>query len=120
MGKQAIKKNKYEIGVLKAIGLPNLNIVKQYLLQCAIISVFICFTAYIGMYLGTMVGNSVLVKAFEVILDTSFFDLKLINFFPKLAIFDLLIIVVLSIISYLLPQFMLLRIKPIDIIRARE
>ena len=67
-----------------------------------------------------MVGNSILVKAFEVILEAKFYDLVLINYIPNLVIKDLIYIGVIAIISFIIPQIMLLRIRPIEIIRAKE
>ena len=120
MGKQGVKKNKYEIGVLMSIGVNNFSIIKQYMKQCIILCVTLCIMSYIGICIGSIVSNAILVKAFELVLDTSFFDLRLINFMPNLVLKDLSLIIIITIGSYLLPQLLLLRIRPIDIIRARE
>ena len=119
-GKASVKKNKYEIGVLKALGVSNYSIIKQFIRQSLILCFLLCVVSNIGIYFGTMVGNSILVKAFEVILEAKFYDLVLINYIPSLVIRDLIYIGIIAIISFIIPQIMLLRIRPIEIIRARE
>lgn len=119
-GKASVKKNKYEIGVLKALGVSNFSIIKQFIKQSLILCFLLCVVSNIGIYFGTMVGNSILVKAFEVILEAKFYDLVLINYIPSLVIRDLIYIGIIAIVSFIIPQIMLLRIRPIEIIRARE
>lgn len=119
-GKAAIKKNKYEIGILKAIGTSNGSIIRQFFKQSIVLCLSIGILSNIGIYVGTMVGNNILVAAFEAILDTTFYDLRLINYIPELVFKDLIYIGVIAIISFIIPQIMLFRIRPIEIIRAKE
>ena len=65
-------------------------------------------------------GNEVLVGAFEAILGTTFYELRLINYIPSIVFIDLVWIIVICLISFIIPQILLFRIKPIDIIRAKE
>ena len=120
IGLSSVKKNKYEIGVLKAIGTSSFDIMRIYIRQTIIICLAIVIVSNIGIYLGTYVGNSILVSAFEEILDTTFYDLKLINYIPKIVGQDLIYTVIISFISFIIPQIILFKIKPIDIIRAKE
>ena len=46
--------------------------------------------------------------------------LRLINYIPSIVVIDLLWIIVICLISFIIPQILLFRIKPIDIIRAKE
>lgn len=120
VGISTIKKNRYDIGVLKAIGVRNFDIVRIFIRQTLILCLLICFVANVGIYFGTMAGNSVLVAAFERILKIEFYDLTLINYLPQVVITDLIYIGITCIISFIIPQLLLFRIKPIDIIRAKE
>ncbi len=120
IGLSSVKKNKYEIGILKAIGTSSFDIVRIYIRQTIIVCLAICIFSNIGIYLGTYVGNKILVGAFEAILDTTFYDLRLINYIPKIVVQDLVSTVVISFVSFIIPQIILFRIKPIDIIRAKE
>lgn len=120
IGLSSVKKNKYEIGILKAIGTSSFDIVRIYIRQTIIVCLAICIFSNIGIYLGTYVGNKILVGAFETILDTTFYDLRLINYIPKIVVQDLISTVLISFVSFIIPQIILFRIKPIDIIRAKE
>lgn len=120
IGLSSIKKNKYEIGVLRGIGTLSFDIVRIFIRQSLIVCFLILVVANIGIYLGTYVANNILVSAFEAILDTKFNELRLINYLPRIVFIDLIYIAGVSLLSFIIPQIFLFRIKPIDIIRARE
>lgn len=120
IGLSSIKKNKYEIGVLRGIGTLSFDIVRIFIRQSLIVCFLILVVANIGIYLGTYVANNILVSAFEAILDTKFNELRLINYLPKIVFTDLIYIAGVSLLSFIIPQIFLFRIKPIDIIKARE
>ena len=80
----------------------------------------ILVVANIGIYAGTFVANKILVTAFEAILDTKFNELRLINYLPSVVFTDLIYIAGVSFLSFIIPQIFLFRIKPIEIIKARE
>ena len=120
IGLSSIKKNKYEIGVLKAIGTLNFDIMRIFIKQSLIVCILIIIVANIGIYIGTYAANAILVKAFEAILNTTFFDLRLINYIPNIVLIDLIYIAGISLLSFIIPQIFLFRIKPINIIRAKE
>ena len=120
IGLSSVKKNKYEIGLLKAIGTSSFDIMRIYIRQTIIVCLLICIVTNIGIAIGTYVGNEILVGAFESILGTTFYELRLINYIPSIVFIDLLWIIVICLISFIIPQILLFRIKPIDIIRAKE
>lgn len=120
MGISSVKKSRYEIGVLKAIGIRNFDIIKSFFLQSLILAVSIAIISNIGIYIGTQLANFILIKAFEEVLGVVINDLVLIDYIPVIVIQDLVNIMIISIVSFIIPQLVLLRIKPIDIIRARE
>ena len=120
IGLSSIKKNKYEIGVLKAVGTLSFDIVRIFIRQSLIVCVLILAVANIGIYAGTYVANNILVSAFEAVLDTKFNELRLINYLPRVVMIDLIYIAGVSLLSFIVPQIFLFRIKPIDIIRAKE
>ncbi len=120
IGLSSIKKNKYEIGVLRAIGTLSFDIVRIFIRQSIIVCFLILIVANIGIYVGTFVANNILVTAFEAILDMKFNELRLINYLPRIVFTDLIYIAGVSFLSFIIPQIFLFRIKPIEIIRARE
>ncbi len=91
-----------------------------YIRQTIIVCLLICIVTNIGIAIGTYVGNEILVGAFESILGTTFYELRLINYIPSIVFIDLVWIIVICLISFIIPQILLFRIKPIDIIRAKE
>lgn len=120
IGISSIKKNRYEIGVLRAIGTSGRDIIRIFVRQSILVCVSICVVANIGIFLGEYVANWILVSAFEKILKVNLNDLVLISYIPKLVIEDLIYIVIISFLSFVIPQMLLFRIRPIDIIRAKE
>lgn len=120
IGISSIKKNKYDIGVLRAIGASGRDIMRIFIRQSIIVCLSICIVANIGIFLGEYVANFILISAFEKILEVSLHDLVLISYIPNLVIKDLFYIVIISFLSFVIPQMLLFKIKPIDIIRAKE
>ena len=120
IGISSIKKNKYDIGVLRAIGTSGRDIMKIFIRQSVLVCIAISIVANIGIFIGEKVANFILVEAFEKVLNITFNDLVLINYIPKLVLLDLIYIIIISFISFIIPQISLFKIKPIDIIRAKE
>ena len=120
IGISSIKKNKYDIGVLRAIGASGRDIMRIFIRQSIIVCLSICIVANIGIFLGEYVANFILISAFEKILEVSLHDLVLISYIPNIVINDLFNIVIISFLSFVIPQMLLFKIKPIDIIRAKE
>ena len=120
IGLSSIKRNRYEIGVLRAVGTLSFDIVRIFIRQSIIVCLLILVVANIGIYAGTFVANKILVTAFEAILDTKFNELRLINYLPSVVFTDLIYIAGVSFLSFIIPQIFLFRIKPIEIIKARE
>lgn len=120
IGIQSVKKNKYEIGVLKALGVNSFDIIKIFIKHSVILTLCIAVVSNFGIYLGTMVANKMVISAFEIVLDVTIKDLTLVSYIPSIVIQDLFNIAIISVISFVIPQILLFRIKPIEIIRARE
>ena len=53
-------------------------------------------------------------------MDIDIFHYAIIDFFPRLAIIDLIMVVLLTIVSSLVPLGAVHKIKPINIIKAKE
>lgn len=120
IGIQSVKKNKYEIGVLKALGVNSFDIIKIFIKHSVVLTLCIAVVSNFGIYLGTMVANKMVISAFEIVLNVTITDLTLVSYIPSIVIQDLFNIAIISVISFVIPQILLFRIKPIEIIRARE
>ena len=85
-----------------------------------VLTLCIAVVSNFGIYLGTMVANKMVISAFEIVLNVTITDLTLVSYIPSIVIQDLFNIAIISVISFVIPQILLFRIKPIEIIRARE
>ena len=66
------------------------------------------------------VANNVLIESFTRITEASIGSINIIQFEPKIVILTIAIAFVLSILSTIAPLLVLHRIKPINIIKAKE
>ena len=115
-----VRANHYQIGVIKALGGRGGDISKIYLLENAVISVFICIFSYIGSILLVDEANEVVLNSFETIVGTSFGQLTIIAFSTELLINAFALTLVLGLAATVVPLLILHRIKPIKIIKAKE
>lgn len=120
IGISTVKQNKYEIGVLKAIGVGNYSIMRIFLKQSIILVVYIAIISNIGILFGTWVANKVMINAIMEILGVNVSDITVIRYIPSIVIQDLFNIGAIAVVSFIIPQILLFRIKPIEIIRAKE
>ena len=117
---RSIKSNYYQIGVIKAIGGRSSDISKIYTAQTALLTILVCILTYIGAFYLVDVANDVLIASFVKITSTAIGSINIIEFDPKIVILTIAISFVLSILSTIAPLLALHRIKPINIIKAKE
>lgn len=119
-GINSIKKNLYEIGVLKALGAKNIDIGKIFMVQIAIIGFSISIVSILGIYLSSLFSDVLLVSAFEEFLTITIYGLNIIPVMPKIVTLDLTLVFIISIISSLIPQIYLVAIKPLNILKGKK
>ena len=117
---RSIKSNYYQIGVIKAIGGRSSDISKIYTAQTALLTILVCILTYIGAFYLVDVANDVLIASFVKITSTAIGSINIIEFDPKIVILTIAISFVLSMLSTIAPLLALHRIKPINIIKAKE
>ena len=117
---RSVKSNYYQIGVIKAIGGRSSDISKIYTAQTALLTILVCILTYIGAFYLVDVANNVLVESFTRITNASIGSISIIQFDPKIVAITIAIAFVLSILSTIAPLLALHRIKPINIIKAKE
>ena len=115
-----VKKNTYEIGVMKALGITRLDLCRIFVRQTLLLGISILVIANIAILLGTGIANSILIFSFEAILEIKIINIVLISYVPKLVLIDLIDILVIIILSGFIPLIYINKIKPIDILRAKE
>lgn len=119
-GISSMKKNSYEIGVLKSLGAKNKYISQIFLVKVFIIGLIIGAISLVGILLTCFASNQILLLAFTKILRTSFFNLDIIIVRPLVVFINILLVWVVSLISALIPIIYLKKIKPLNILRDNK
>ena len=120
VGVKTIKSNIYEIGVIKSLGGSNKDIGRIFILQNLVMGIIIVLGSVIGMYLGSIVANEILITSFKLVLSVNIHSFKIIQFYPSVVAMDLVIGLFIIVISSVLPARYLKRVKPIEILKAKE
>lgn len=119
-GISTIKKNSYEIGVLKSLGTKNKYINKIFLIKIITIGVIISVISIFGILLSSFVADKVLILAFEKIMRTPIFTLQIIKLDLVIVTITIITVIIVSIVSSLIPIYFLRKIKPLDILRDNK
>ncbi len=119
-GIRSIKQNSYQIGVIKALGGRTRDVGIIFVLKTFIIGALI---AFISIFIATGfidLADKVLVASIEEVIGMRLVDLSIIKAVPAVLVVDALMVVALSFVSALVPTILLKKIKPVDIIKAKE
>ena len=119
-GIRSIKSNMYEIGVIKSLGGSNKDIGKIFVIQNLIVGIGVVLLSVLGMYIAAKVSNEILIQSFKTVLNTTIKSIKLVQFYPTLVVIDLFIAIILIIVSSFIPTRFLRKVRPIDILKAKE
>lgn len=119
-GINSIKNNIYEVGVLKALGTKSFDIGKIFVLQIIMVGFLICITSIVSMYLTSNLANIILLNSFEEFIGINIFNIDIITYIPKIVSIDLIVTLVLSIISSVIPLIYLHNIKPLNILKGNK
>ena len=116
-----IKKNKFNIGVLKALGANTLNILKIFSLQILLVGLASALLSALGIYVFTGITNDILVSSLmEFLYMDNIKDMILLEFDTLIVAIDILIITTITFIASVIPVITLHRIKPMNIIRSKD
>ena len=119
-GMRSIRQNAYQIGVIKALGGRGRDVGTIFVLKTFIIGVVI---AAISTFLSVgfiRLADKVLVASIEEVIGMRLTDISIITAIPEVLAVDALLVIAISFVSALLPTLLLKRIKPVDIIKAKE
>ena len=117
---RSVKNNYYQIGVIKAIGGRSRDIAKIFVMQNALLSLVISILTYIGALIFVDVADDILIESFTRITDVLIGDISIISFNFTLVISAIIAAVVIMLIATVAPLILLHRIKPMNIIKAKE
>ena len=117
---RSVKSNYYQIGVIKAIGGRSGDISAIYTAQTALLTIFVCILTYLGAFFLVDVANNILIESFTRITNAGIESIDIISFDIGIVTAVISLTFVLSIASTIAPLLALVRIKPINIIKAKE
>ena len=119
-GIRSIKENSYQIGVIKALGGRNIDIEKIFVIKTFIIGVLIAIVSSATSVFFIGAADKVLIASIETVLKMNVQGFEVIRFIPRLITFDCIFMILLSFVSALIPAILLKKIKPVEIIKAKE
>ena len=116
-----VKKRKKEIGIMRSMGARSPNLSLIYFIQTAIISIISIVVGILAYYIA-LKGINILVSAILTKFNNMvlFKRINMIVFSPPVLFINIGIIVSTSLITSLVPLFVIRRINPIDILRSKE
>ena len=115
-----ISSNKREIGILKACGLRQRTISKIFILQQILLCIMVIVTSLILSYGLIKIADNLLQTSIKKYADLYISGITLIRFRPSTMMISLVSSVVVIMASCAIPILLLTRIKPMNIIKAKE
>ena len=117
---RSVRRNHYQIGVIKAIGGRSSDISLIFVMQNLILSAAISVITLIGSAILLEVANDILVSSFMQITDVGINSIRIISFDFAIVGAAIGISVLLNLVFTAVPLLLLHNVKPIDIIKAKE
>lgn len=115
-----IRQNLYEIGVLKSLGGKTKDIGVLFILNVLLSGIGICISSVIFSPIIIKIINRMLTNSFSRVLDIVIFDLRIVRTLPSLMAFNMFAVIFISFISSIISIIFLYKVKPIEIIKAKE
>ena len=116
-----LNKNKKNIGIMRALGMRNLDIIRIFALQIFYMSLVIIALSFVSYFVFVSIGNEILIDTFTNLQRSPIIkELTLIS--PNLTsiITDLIITILVSSLTILVQMNLLKRIDVINIIKPKE
>ena len=120
-GLKTVNKRMYEIGIIRGLGGKNRSLAWMFALQIIITAIVTCILSYIGLYIFVNLADEVLVRALMASSNGyTMLNIELISFNVPIIMADCGGVMFLSFLSTMLPLLTLRKVKPINIIKAKE
>ena len=119
-GYKSIKSNLYEIGIITALGCSNNDMGKLFVYEILGVGIGIIGVSFIGMYVGAKSSNYVLLESFKQVFSYKLESIDIINFNITYVLIDLIITLFIIVISAIFPLLIIRKIKPVNILKAKE
>lgn len=116
-----VRKRKFEIGVIKAMGGRTSELSSIFVLQVAGVGALICILSSLLLYFVTsFVDGMISAAMIKFLSEVTELTINIINFDSIVMIVDIAIIISITLLSALIPLFKLHKIKPINIMRHKD
>lgn len=120
-GIKLVKEKKYEIGILKSIGIRNVDLEIMFGLQMGFMLIFVVAFYIIGSFLFINLANDVLVRSLsELAPSHTIIKMEFLVINNKDLLINSLIVLVIIFASFIIPLMRLKKFKPTEIIKAKE
>ncbi|MBO5930990.1 MAG: ABC transporter ATP-binding protein/permease [Clostridia bacterium] len=119
-GSNVIQRHKYQVGIIKSLGGKTIQIASIFLAQPLVVGALIIALSGFGIWGATSVANTILLNSMQTHMELEIRMFDIIEFYPHLAIVDLALVVLITMVSAFAPVWAIHNIKPINIIKAKE
>jgi hypothetical protein len=117
---QIIKKNYFQIGVLRAFGAKNSDVGVIFITGVVLTGIAISILSIVFEPLIIDFYNTILVESFALVLNTNAFDIRVINMPAWLPYLNSAMVILITFVTALISLRVLKKLKPIEIIRAKD
>ena len=119
-----IRRRKYEIGVIKAMGGSTLDVGKVFIAQVLFIGILVCILSSTMLVFTSVIANQVLVGALSsgMIVSGSVYieGATIIAYKPLIVVLDVFVMLLVTFVSAIVPIVKLHSIKPVNIIKHKN
>ena len=119
-GINSIRRNLYEIGVLKALGSKSIDISRIFIAQIVGVGALVIIFSILGINVISTISNKMLISAFEEFMTIKIFNLSIIKATFSIMALDLSIVFVVTLVSSNIPLIYLKKVKPLNILKGKK
>jgi ABC-type antimicrobial peptide transport system permease subunit len=88
--------------------------------QLLLVGLLIFVLSGLSIWVATEVANDILIDSVREHMGIYIYHLQVIDFVPELVVIDMILVLLITVLSSLVPMIAVHRIKPINIIKAKE
>ncbi|MBR2892074.1 MAG: ABC transporter ATP-binding protein [Bacilli bacterium] len=120
-GIKAIKERKYEIGILKALGIKDIHLLFIFGMQILLLILLVIILYYLGSVVFIGLSNDILVSSLLELAPNHFLmDIDVLYLRVPFMLRNTVLVVAIVLISFIIPLAELKALKPTNIIKAKE
>ena len=111
----------HDIGIMKALGCKNSTIGIVFGLQVLLIALCTIILSTVGYFVFIDLANDVLIESLKILAPSHIvLDLDFLTFKMDIVGINSLLVIILTLISFVIPMLKIHNIKPVQIIKTKE